>query len=93
MKKCNPCPNPYEFCWCALYNPKRAVRKSLHQIKYDVAQKEGFAVEDLSSPSRRQELVRVRTIAMRICRKEGYTLTEIGKAFKRSHATILYALK
>lgn len=93
MKRCNPCPDPYEFCWCALYNPNRAMRKALHQIKYDVAQREGFAVQDLSSKSRRQEIVRARDIAIRACKKEGYTLTEIGKEFNRSHSTVLYTLK
>ncbi len=93
MKKCDPCPSLYDFCWCALYNPKRALRKSLHQIKYDIAQREGFAVEDLSSESRRQEIVRVRYIAINVCRKEGYTLTEIAKSFNRSHSTISYVLE
>jgi len=92
MQKCNPCPSPYDFCWCALYNPKRAIKKSLNQIKYDIAQREGSTVQDLSSKSRRQEIVRVRNIAIRASRKEGYTLTEIGKSFNRSHSTIWYVL-
>lgn len=92
MKRCDPCPNPHDICSCALYRPNRITRKSIHQIKYDVAQKEGFTVQELASKSRRQEIVRARSIAMRICRKEGYTLTEIGNSFNRNHTTVSYAL-
>lgn len=49
-------------------------------------------MQDLSSKSRRQEIVRVRNIAIRASRKEGYTTTEIGRSFNRSHSTILYVL-
>ena len=49
--------------------------------------------EDLRSASRRQELAMARKIAMFLCRQ--YTtesLVSIGKSFKRSHSSVLYAV-
>ncbi|MHC1743710.1 MAG: chromosomal replication initiator protein DnaA [Syntrophobacteraceae bacterium] len=52
-----------------------------------------ISVEELRSPSRRQELAMARKIAMYLCRQ--YTtdsLESIGRAFKRSHSSVLYAV-
>ncbi len=52
------------------------------------------SVEELRSPSRRQELAMARKIAMYLCRQ--YTtesLESIGRAFLRSHSSVLYAVK
>jgi chromosomal replication initiator protein len=51
------------------------------------------SVDDLRSPSRRQELAAARKIAMYLCRQ--YTtesLQTIGKSFKRAHSTVLHAV-
>jgi chromosomal replication initiator protein len=52
-----------------------------------------ISLEDLRSPSRRQELAMARKIAMYLCRQ--YTtesLESIGRAFLRSHSSVLYAV-
>ncbi|MCE5244777.1 MAG: chromosomal replication initiator protein DnaA [Syntrophobacteraceae bacterium] len=52
-----------------------------------------ISVEDLVSPSRRKEIAMARKIGMFLCRQ--YTtesLSSIGKAFKRSHSSVLYAV-
>lgn len=51
------------------------------------------SVEDLKSPSRRKEIAMARKVGMYLCRH--YTtesLVSIGKAFKRSHSSVLYAV-
>lgn len=53
-----------------------------------------ISLDELKSPSRRQELAMARKVAMYLCRQ--YTtesLVSIGKAFKRSHSSVLYAVK
>lgn len=50
-------------------------------------------MEELQSPSRRKELVNARRIGMYLCRN--YTtesLATIGKAFNRTHSSVLYAV-
>ncbi len=50
-------------------------------------------MEDLQSPSRRKELVNARRIGMYLCRN--YTtesLATIGKAFNRTHSSVLHAV-
>lgn len=52
-----------------------------------------ITMEDLRSPSRRQELASARKIAMYLCRQ--YTtesLQTIGKSFKRTHSSVLHAV-
>jgi chromosomal replication initiator protein len=52
-----------------------------------------ISVDDLLSPSRRKEIAMARKIGMYLCRQ--YTsdsLAVIGKAFKRSHSTVLYSV-
>jgi len=52
-----------------------------------------ISVEDLKSSKRRKELAEARKIGMYLCRR--YTtesLDSIGKSFKRSHSSVLYAI-
>jgi chromosomal replication initiator protein len=52
-----------------------------------------ISLDDLKSPCRRKELAMARKIAMYLCRQ--YTtesLVSIGKAFKRTHSSVLYAV-
>jgi chromosomal replication initiator protein len=52
-----------------------------------------ISVEDLRSSKRRKELSAARKIAMYLCRR--YTtesLESIGKSFRRSHSSVLYAI-
>ena len=52
-----------------------------------------ISLEDLKSPSRRKEISIARKIGMFLCRQ--YTtesLAAIGKAFQRSHSSVLYAV-
>ncbi len=52
-----------------------------------------ISLEELRSPSRRQEIAMARKIAMYLCRQ--YTtesLEAIGRAFQRSHSAVLYAV-
>lgn len=69
-------------------------RSTFHRIKKDVARQFGVPVEELPGPSRKKRIVQARRIAMKRCRTEtGATLEEIGEAFGRDHATVLYNLK
>ncbi len=47
----------------------------------------------LSSPKRDHELVYRRAFLMHELRSTGMTLKEIGKMFKRDHATVLHSLR
>lgn len=52
-----------------------------------------ITLEELKSPSRRKELAMARKVAMYLCRQ--YTtesLISIGKAFQRTHSSVLYAV-
>lgn len=52
-----------------------------------------IALEDLRSSSRRKELTMARKIAMYLCRQyTSESLVSIGKSFKRSHSSVLYAV-
>jgi len=67
-------------------------RIKTERIKKMVSIKTGISISDLVSRSRKQEIVRARNIAMKECRKEGMTLSEIGKSFNRNHSTVFHSL-
>lgn len=51
------------------------------------------SVEDLQSPRRRKELAAARKVGMYLCRRyTSESLQSIGKCFKRSHSSVLYAV-
>ncbi len=67
---------------------------SYEDIKRRAAAEHGVSVGDLSSTSRRRQVVRARNAAMLHCREIiGATLEEIGREFNRSHATVLHGLR
>ncbi len=54
----------------------------------------GIPVARLPGPQRHRNVVLARHVAMYLCRKiSGKTLTEIGRAFHRDHATVTYGVK
>jgi len=55
--------------------------------------KELIKRDRLSSPKRDHELVYRRAFLMHELRSTGMTLKEIGKMFKRDHATVLHSLR
>ncbi len=66
---------------------------TVERIQQMVCSSFQITVQDLSSPSRRKELALARKIGMFLCRQ--YTtesLATIGKAFSRSHSTVVYAV-
>ncbi len=52
-----------------------------------------ITLDDLKSASRRKELAMARKVGMYLCRQyTSESLAVIGKAFKRSHSTVVYAV-
>lgn len=52
-----------------------------------------ISIADLQSSSRRRELTKARKIAMYLCRQyTSESLVAIGKRFKRSHSSVIYAV-
>ena len=89
--ECKPCPDPNYACWCILY-PKKEIER-VDKIKREVCKKYNVTLQQIESISRKQEIVRARQIAMRRCRFETEaSLSEIGRSFNRSHATVIYAV-
>lgn len=69
-------------------------RITLDSIKRLVCKYYNVSLADLTSPSRRQTIVRPRQVAMYLSRQyTNHSLQTIGKSFNRYHATTLYALK
>ncbi len=65
----------------------------IKQIILREARAHGLRAFDLTSKSRKQEIVRARRIAMRSCKRETTaTLAEIGTAFNRGHSVVSIAL-
>ncbi len=54
-----------------------------------------FAVErrELLGPGRSRRLVRPRQVAMHLLRQAGWSLPQLARAFRRDHATVLYACR
>jgi len=66
----------------------------LDSIQKFIADSFHITVNDLKSRSRKQQIAFPRNIAIYFCRKyTEMTLENIGDAFQRNHATVLYALK
>ncbi len=67
---------------------------TLDSIKRLVCKYYNVTLVDLTSPSRRQSIVRPRQVAMYLSRQyTDHSLQTIGKSFNRYHATTLHALK
>ena len=67
---------------------------TLDSIKRLVCKYYNVSIADLTSPSRRQTIVRPRQVAMYLSRQyTDHSLQTIGKSFNRYHATTLHALK
>ena len=95
MKRCNPCPNPNEICTCILhpaYSRWASRATNISGIVAAVAKRHNVSIDSLISKTRRQEIVRIRRIAMKNCRENGATLEQIGHYFGRNHSTVLYQL-
>jgi chromosomal replication initiator protein len=53
-----------------------------------------LSYEDITSKSRKREIVKARFIAIYLIRTEtDYVLSQIGKLFNRDHSTILHSIK
>lgn len=71
----------------------RLPKLTIEHIQQIVCSAFQISVEDLRSSKRRKELAVARKIGMYLCRR--YTtesLDSIGKSFKRSHSSVLYAI-
>lgn len=71
----------------------RLPKLTIEHIQQLVCTIYNISTEDLRSSKRRKELARARKIGMYLCRR--YTtesLDSIGKSFKRSHSSVLYAI-
>ena len=67
---------------------------TLDSIKRLVCKYYEVSLADMTSPSRRQSIVRPRQVAMYLSRQyTDHSLQTIGKSFNRYHGTTLYALK
>jgi chromosomal replication initiator protein len=67
---------------------------TLDSIKRLVCKYYNVSITDITSPSRRQSIVRPRQVAMYLSRQyTDHSLQTIGKSFNRYHATTLHALK
>ena len=67
---------------------------TLDSIKRLVCKYYNVSIADITSPSRRQSIVRPRQVAMYLSRRyTDHSLQTIGKSFNRYHATTLHALK
>jgi chromosomal replication initiator protein len=67
---------------------------TLDSIKRLVCKYYNVSIADITSPSRRQSIVRPRQVAMYLSRQyTDHSLQTIGKSFNRYHATTLHALK
>ncbi|MGD9503784.1 MAG: chromosomal replication initiator protein DnaA [Syntrophobacteraceae bacterium] len=66
---------------------------TLENIQEVVCSSFQVSIENLISPSRRKEIAMARKIGMYLCRQyTSESLASIGRAFKRSHSTVLYAV-
>ncbi|QDT08072.1 helix-turn-helix domain-containing protein [Planctomycetes bacterium K23_9] len=74
---------------------KRSDDVSLGKICRVVARRSGLKTADLRSSSRKQSVVRARSLAMLIARRQtGNSLDQIGKYFGgRDHSTVLHAIR
>ncbi len=62
------------------------------KIKEVVARSFKISVDDLSSPSRKRSIAYPRSICMYLCQEyTSESITTIGKAFNRTHSTVIYA--
>ena len=71
----------------------RLPKLTIDHIQQVVCSAFQIAVEDLKSSKRRKELAAARKVGMYLCRR--YTtesLESIGKSFRRSHSSVLYAI-
>lgn len=67
---------------------------TIDKIKEVVARCFKIDQEDLASPSRRQVIAYPRNVSMYLCQQyTNESLVNIGKAFNRSHSTVLYSIK
>lgn len=62
-------------------------------IVTEVAAQHGQAVADLMGRCRRRPSFRARAEAMRVMRKRGFSLYDIGLFFNRDHTTVMWAIE
>jgi len=71
----------------------RLPKITIDHVQQVVCDSYQISLTELQSPSRRKELAKARKIAMYLCRQyTSESLTAIGKSFKRSHSSVLYAV-
>jgi chromosomal replication initiator protein len=71
----------------------RLPKITVDHIQRNVCATFQVSVDDLRSPSRKRDFALARKVAMYICRKyTNESLVSIGKSFKRSHSSVIYAV-
>lgn len=66
--------------------------RPMARVVAEVSRSTGVSAEDILGKRRHPHIVRPRFMAMTICRDYcGASYTEIGRAFRRHHTTVMYA--
>ncbi len=73
--------------------PQSALGPSIDVIQKVVAGRFGLSVSDLAARNNSRDIAHPRQIAMYLCKKlTKSSLTEIGKAFKKHHTTVMHGI-
>ncbi len=89
-----------EFHWLTSDEVKQAralwkdcVDNQLYGLINELSEASGFSIAQLTGMGRSHALTRARFLGYAICRKRGYSLPQIAKAFHRDHTTIIHGLR
>ena len=69
------------------------VDNQLYGLINELSEASGFSIAQLTGLGKSRPLTRARFLGYAICRKRGYSLPQIAKAFHRDHTTILHGLR
>ena len=89
-----------EFHWLTSDEVKQAralwkdcVDNQLYGLINELSEASGFSIAQLTGLGKSRPLTRARFLGYAICRKRGYSLQKIAKAFHRDHTTIMHGLR
>lgn len=69
------------------------LRISIRDMIRQASDQTGIPMDELMGPSHRAELCRIRELIYAAARRQGYSLPQIGRVFRRDHTTILSGLR
>lgn len=67
-------------------------RAIILRIAQEVAEEADIAVEDIMGESRKREHARARHLVMHIASRHGMGISEIARAMRRDHTTVLHGI-